>query len=416
MNGFLDLYRVQYECPCGSWYPLSYLYYCKPCNHIRCTDCALEDVDKTYCPTCIDDTVIDDSRFGKGTCSVCYTCPVCSDKLVFRALVETNQHYLHCNSCMWNTNDAQLPSQARKNEWPSFPNAMEDKLLRVQAHLKQLSTFEKNETDKPSRRSMSNLGHVASGRYGILQLMETRRKKIMARPVSIENLNTSDVEELDPSVYTEQVSEYDVPKLEQVIRLPFCNPKAMYPIHLKMHGRIHVRCPEHDVTIYRGEFAILKTKPRHHIPCSDFCPELKFSHETDFSISDTFSVFITIMNSSFSPMSVKIEPQKIDDPNCLICDNEPFEFKGESAIQNKDTSGTVELSSDFKADSFTGAALEADDVGIVVFRAQHRVGVHLKCRAQDGCTGPEDCYLLLQVTYKTDKAEKQSTNRVKLYL
>ncbi|CAD5226691.1 unnamed protein product [Bursaphelenchus xylophilus] len=416
MNGFLELYRVQYECPCGSWFPLSYLYFCKPCKHVRCTDCALEDVDKTYCPICIDDTVIDDTRFGKGTCSVCYTCPICSDKLIYRALTGTDLHYLHCNNCMWNTNEAGLEGQPRKQIWPAYPNSLEDKLQKVHAQLKVLSSYERAESEKPSRRSMSNLGHVSNDRYGILQLMQTRRKKILARPESIEYLNSDKPEELDLSIYTQPVDEGNVPTLDQVIRLPYCNPSILYPVHKKLQSRKHVRCPEHDVTIYRGEFAILKTAAKHHIPCSDFCPELKFSHETVFSATDMFSIFITVLNSAFSAMDVRIEPLQSEDRDCLICDNGLIELKGEYSIPNKDTSGTGDPLGPLRDNTpDLGAALDPEGLGTVVFRIQHRVGLHLKCRAKPGCD-PKKSYLLLQITYKTNKAEAESTNRVKLYL
>jgi len=44
MTTLLNIHRVKYQCSCGSFKSLCYLYFCRHCLKIKCKDCVILEV------------------------------------------------------------------------------------------------------------------------------------------------------------------------------------------------------------------------------------------------------------------------------------------------------------------------------------------------------------------------------------
>lgn len=84
MCSYLRVNLIQYECTCKYLYPLCHLYFCRKCNRIRCPLCLNEEIDILFCPHCLENNSLTDSKYvgGKYFCSNCYQCPLCGNFLL----------------------------------------------------------------------------------------------------------------------------------------------------------------------------------------------------------------------------------------------------------------------------------------------------------------------------------------------
>lgn len=79
MVSLLKVDLVKYKCNCGEWIPLSQLLYCRACDGPRCLACANEQIDSTFCPTCLENVTASDARQRKNRCNSCNQCPLCGN-------------------------------------------------------------------------------------------------------------------------------------------------------------------------------------------------------------------------------------------------------------------------------------------------------------------------------------------------
>lgn len=77
MTLLLSIDRVKYECSCGEWESLNRLYFCRHCSNIRCMVCVNQEMDTSFCPSCLDNVSTGEARQKRNRCSNCYQCPVC---------------------------------------------------------------------------------------------------------------------------------------------------------------------------------------------------------------------------------------------------------------------------------------------------------------------------------------------------
>ncbi|KAI6211823.1 hypothetical protein M3Y96_00475200 [Aphelenchoides besseyi] len=406
----MDFFRIQYECQCKSWSSLSYMFYCPDCKNMRCDCCVREEVDSIYCPNCLDSTSITDAK--TGYCSECYECPICGQNLIKRAQAEG--HYLHCPTCMWNTNEVGLHPRDNKCDWSPPANPMAEKLTGIIAHYKNLALPMnlRGEGIEMHQRSESTLGIVKHNKWGLAKSLELRRPHL-GLPTTTRKFefdeSTDQIPELDPSIFTEPVDQGKIQKLSQVIRLPQCDPTQVFPIRKRMSCRLLVRCPEHELLIYRGEYDISNVNARHYFPCNHFCPEIRLSRELQFSNDDDgFYMPITITNSSTSNMKIIVAPLEADDPDCLIVTNHtPLEFE----LPKRD--GTItDLQLNERTPTKLYASDDAEEIGTIVFKSNHRIGLNYNCRIRTEGTS-QSSYLLLLLYYKRD--EYTFKQRVKIF-
>lgn len=95
---------------------------------------------------------------------------------------------------MWSTTEVGLESAGKKkNDWPVFPNKLEETLNNTLTQMKSLAEYEKPR-ERTQRRTLSNIGHVANDRFGVYQVIQNKKKKrMMERPISLPDIETVNV-------------------------------------------------------------------------------------------------------------------------------------------------------------------------------------------------------------------------------
>lgn len=69
---------------------------------------------------------------------------------------------------------------------------------------------------------------------------------------------------LDPSIFTEEVNPSSILKLDQELAL-VQQYGQMYPVRKPLGVRRLVRCPDHDILLYRAEYSLLSTVPKNYV-------------------------------------------------------------------------------------------------------------------------------------------------------
>jgi len=262
MDLVLEFDRVKYECMCGSWQPLSYLYYCKNCPKLRCSCCVFEELDHSpYCSSCLENTSVPDQRIGY--CSTCFLCPNCGITLSQRATSEG--HFLHCSSCMWTTNDIGLKPQSKAGNWQPPTNPLDAKFTEITSFLKNLaiSTAKPNTDFQIKRKTLSNLGTPANNKYGLSKSIQARSRQIHNFVEPQSTMPSTEVPGLDPIIFTEEVDPSLIRSLNQDLML-VSQYGITYPVRKPLTPRRQMRCPEHDLLLYRSEYNLLSTTPKNY--------------------------------------------------------------------------------------------------------------------------------------------------------
>jgi hypothetical protein len=143
-----------------------------------------------------------------------------------------------------------------------------------------------------------------------------RRKALFAdRPKSTDHeiVPTSEIPELDESIFTARVDPDKVPTLEQIIKQPLCGTGPLYPLRLKINARRTVRCVESDQCLYRGEYGPSVVKARFQSLAGDFIPDLRISRSIELTPDQWSSIFLRITNFSSAPMDVVVQGEYIND-------------------------------------------------------------------------------------------------------
>ncbi|CAF1517663.1 unnamed protein product [Adineta steineri] len=222
MATLLNVHRVKYQCSCGSFKSLCYLYFCRHCLKIKCKDCVILEVDCRFCPSCYEHLQSHEAITRKNRCQSCFSCPCCNHTLVTRATNTTaaaspslnitpdstttasldvddtissstnvsglqtpskKVYYLACSVCRWSTRDIRLVDQPTLNSWKAQDNIHEGRFNELLQHYKQIATREKQERDRKRystvklRTTMpttANRSTSSSDKYGLLAPL-TRR-------------------------------------------------------------------------------------------------------------------------------------------------------------------------------------------------------------------------------------------------
>ncbi|UJR09155.1 hypothetical protein I4U23_013403 [Adineta vaga] len=222
MTTLLNVHRVKYQCSCGSFKSLCYLYFCRHCLKIKCKDCVILEVDCRFCPSCYEHLQSHEAITRKNRCQSCFSCPCCDHTLVTRAtnttatmpvslnttldsastaasgidpddsISSTNAsglqtpskkvYYLACSVCRWSTRDIRLVDQPTLNSWKAQDNIHEGRFNELLQHYKQIATREKQERDRKRYSTVKlrtgiptpTTSRSSSDKYGLLAPL-TRR-------------------------------------------------------------------------------------------------------------------------------------------------------------------------------------------------------------------------------------------------
>ncbi|KAI8150326.1 dynactin p62 family-domain-containing protein [Fennellomyces sp. T-0311] len=136
-------------------YPLSRLYFCEDCHHIRCPSCVQDEIVSYYCPNCLFEVPTASVKSEKNRCARnCFQCPICQNTLSVVAAQEATPsstpasagpYFLSCNVCRWNSKEigmtfekpTSLALQLQKTE-ETLPDAKEFDSLKehLEKHLR----------------------------------------------------------------------------------------------------------------------------------------------------------------------------------------------------------------------------------------------------------------------------------------
>ncbi|VDK80600.1 unnamed protein product [Litomosoides sigmodontis] len=384
MTALFSIDHVKYECSCGEWESLNRLYFCRHCSNIRCMLCVSQEMDTSFCPSCLDNVSTGEARQKKNRCSNCYQCPICGVSAVIRASNET--YHLSCNTCRWTTADSGIPDSTSSTIWPQYQFGDEQLLSAFLERMRNYAAIERadRERHKYSKRR-SNLGSVLSDRFG-LQTMYNRRKAALAERTEkrfpiLEP--TDDVEPLDDSIFNEhEIDVGSIATLMQEAKQPLANGRALLPIRTPLTGRHSIRCKQCDHSLCKGEYSPTSIKFKIQVLAGNHVPDIRLSRQVALVGNQWCPVFLTVSNFSATLARIIITPCANGDESYVKCSSPEIEL----SVPNRDD----EMEWDEALEKITN-----ESEGLIVFRRRHRVGIRFNVQATEG----EDRKLLLIVKY-----------------
>ncbi|CAF3442750.1 unnamed protein product [Rotaria sp. Silwood1] len=262
MTTLLNVHRVKYQCSCGSFKSLCYLYFCRHCLKIKCKDCVTLEVDCRFCPSCYEHLQSHEAIARKNRCQSCFSCPSCNHTLVTRATNATSiplsnlnttsdntnissssgggadaddntsnstnvsglqtpskkVYYLACSVCRWSTRDIHLADQPTINSWKAQDNIHEGRFNELLQHYKQIATREKQERDRKKYTTVklrntitTTTNRSSTDKYGLLTPLTRRGIRtsgVLKTPSLSETVNITNLLP-KPSEPIENIEELD---------------------------------------------------------------------------------------------------------------------------------------------------------------------------------------------------------------
>ncbi|VDM19523.1 unnamed protein product [Wuchereria bancrofti] len=379
MTALFSIDQVKYECSCGEWESLNRLYFCRHCSNIRCILCVCQEMDTSFCPSCLDNVSTGEARQKRNRCSNCYQCPVCGGyfdtgvSAVVRASNET--YHLSCNTCRWTTTDSGIPDSASSTTWPQYQFEDEQLLSAFLERMRNYAAIERadRERHKYSKRR-SNLGAVLSDRFG-LQTMYNRRKAALAERTEkkLPTLEpTDDVPWLDDYIFSEhEIDIGSIATLMQETKQPLANGRPLLPIRTPLVGRHSIRCKQCDHSLCKGEYSPTSIKFKIQVLAGNHVPDIRLSRQATLISNQWCPLFLTVSNFSASLARIIIVPCTNEDKSYVKCDSPVIEL----SLPNRDDAMEWD-------ETFEKSANESE--GFIVFRRRHRIGIRFNVYASEG--------------------------------
>ncbi|KAK0400076.1 hypothetical protein QR680_003341 [Steinernema hermaphroditum] len=409
MSFLLNTKRVKYECSCGQWLPLDSLYFCRSCVKPKCNFCAIDQIDITYCPTCLENVPPGDAKSRRHQCQTCNLCPLCDSNLATN--MEGDLYHLRCGTCKWTTRDAELADQAKSAEWPQHLHPYDDLLNSALEQLRLYSSREKIQKDKVkyTNKRRSNLGTLNIDRYNLQGLYNARRRTLLEplQPMVRGVEPTEDVPELDEGVFTSSFCETKT--LGQTMTQLFAMDQPLYPNRTKLAGKRVVRCSDCERPLYKPEYSPTSIKSKIQMLAIEFTPDIRISREVNLAGDQTSYVFLSVCNICITPVQIKMVPLSSEDDKTLVqCETPSIEF----TLLNKDDAADINARALTPTEEPSGCCF--------VFKSRHRVGLRISVNAKPGNADNFLCfqlnYLNKSVATEQEKQNNWISTRVKLSL
>uniref|UniRef100_A0A915PFE5 Dynactin subunit 4 n=1 Tax=Setaria digitata TaxID=48799 RepID=A0A915PFE5_9BILA len=373
MTALFCIDQVKYECSCGEWESLNRLYFCRHCSNIRCVLCVSQEMDTSFCPSCLDNVSTGEARQKRNRCSNCYQCPVCGVSAVVRASNDT--YHLSCNTCRWTTTDSGIPDSTSSTSWPQYHCEDEQLLAAFLERMRNYAAIERADRERHRyTKRRSNLGAVLSDRFG-LQTMYNRRKAALAErtekkfPV-LEP--TDDVPLLDETIFDEhEIDTGSIVTLMQEVKQPLANGRPLLPIRTPLAGRHSIRCKHCDHSLCKGEYSPTSIKFKIQVLAGNYVPDIRLSRQAALVGNQWCPLFLTVSNFSANLARVVIIPYTNEDESYVKCDSPVIEL----SVPNRDDA----MEWDETLEKTT-----KETEGLVVFRRRHRIGLRLNVYAAEG--------------------------------
>jgi len=360
MTSLINVQRVKYQCTCGTLKSLCYLYFCRHCLKLKCKDCVIFEVDCRFCPACYEQVQPHEAVTRKNRCQNCFSCPSCHHTLVTRAtntsvtsILNTTTdgdpdeslsqsttasglqtpskkvYYLACSVCRWSTRDIRLADQPVLNGWKAQENPHENRFNELLQHYKQIATKEKQERDRKrySTVKLRNPMLVATSRsstdkYGLLAPLTRRgirtggmlktpsvsEPPLPTGPRGAETLK--EIAALDENFFAEKTFEFEkFTTIEQRLNSVESQPVTidqLYPLAKHFTSKQSKRCKECDHNVLKPEPSPKLTKFKLHQMALLYIPEIRIWHHPDWSLNETNSAILSIVNQSDEQIDLKI--------------------------------------------------------------------------------------------------------------
>ncbi|CAI4231910.1 unnamed protein product [Auanema sp. JU1783] len=358
--------RVEYECGCNEWWPLSNLFFCCHCSKTRCHSCAYVEIDQMFCSNCLETVPPGEARLKRNRCHNCHQCPVCETILFVRAVGENT--FLTCGTCRWTTKDSDIPFQTTSTNWPMRENPLEKELNLVEDQLRGFALIEKSKRDTmkfSKRRSNTASSLTLTDRYN-LQFSYQKRKKTMEKPTVEAPIHEASEEVPELDINEVCSNKREILPLETLIRQPLDYEQPLRPVRMLLTPRKAIRCKECDHNVIKLDHGPCAFKYKVQYFARNYIPEVKLSREPELLRDQSTIVFLSIANQSMDKIDVKLEHQS-DSKEQAKFKMEPIELSLPPADEAADLCETPLPTT--RIDTNTDP---------VVFRRRHRVGVRLE--------------------------------------
>ncbi|GMT24271.1 hypothetical protein PFISCL1PPCAC_15568 [Pristionchus fissidentatus] len=402
MASILQLDRVLYECSCNEWASLCRLFYCRHCSILRCPSCTANEIDCTFCGTCLENVPVGEARIRKNRCINCYQCPVCSSTL--SAHNSGDAIFLSCVVCKWSTFESDLHQQPTAGNWKVHENIFDTELNAVVEQMKQYELNEKAQRDILKRRSNA-VGSRLTDRFG-LQQMYQKRKLAFEKPTWLapERIPVQ-VDELGDDVLTAPVNLSKTLGLYSRIRQPLAKGLIARPVRMPLRGRRVLRCTQCTHNLSKLEYSPSSVVFKIQYFARTYVPELRLSYETKLAVGYSCPVWITVNNESVARTEVVLLAD--NEESSLECETAVIEFSLPPHDDNGDHNNQP-----------ISSITPGDDV--VVSRRRNRVGLKLNVKV-DKSRESNTLHLILKwknelTSMTSDNGQDWRETRVKIQL
>ncbi|KAF8372088.1 dnc-4 [Pristionchus pacificus] len=403
MAELLQLDRILYECSCSEWAPLCRLFYCRHCSILRCHSCTANEIDCTFCGTCLENVAVGEARTRKNRCVNCYQCPICCSTLSAHNSGEAI--FLSCSTCKWSTFESDIQQQATAGNWKILENPHEEELSCVLDQMKQYELNEKAQRDILKRRS-NVVGSRLTDRFG-LQQMYQKRKQALERPTWLapEKEPITVLDELYDSHFTSIVDLSKSLSLESRIMQPLSRGSECRPIRMPLKGRRVLRCTQCTHNLSKLEYSPSSIVFKIQYFARTYVPEIRLWQETKLAEGGICPVFISVVNESVAKADVVLLAN--NDDSSLECETPVVEFSLPPHDENSDNL------------SHSISSLTPED-DTIILRKRNRVGLKL-CVKVDEVREMNILSLILKwknelTSMTSDKGQEWRETRVKVLL
>lgn len=432
---FLDSSKVQYQCTCGQFKTIHYIYFCRYCNEIRCRDCVSHEVDSQFCQQCLEYIPSLDAKLKKNKCAQCYQCPSCHNILLPRVLYQpvvpstaqpqqpTTQQtmkkssFFYCHFCRWSSRDIGMPDQSPSaGNLPEIKTPNSERLKSLFEYYRILSTKDKKEKEK--KRSNPRNAMCLLDKYGITSSLSAKvtatLRARMARSssgmslsdmksfpeldafksaISIGEENIDQFEKLNlDDYYHDDLDEIDVCEknslgkiIHQVESQPlYC--KDLFPISQMLVVKRSLRCKKCEHNLSKPEYNPSLAKFKIQLSAYYHIPQIRLVKLPNLKVGTTTRVELTITNPIQYMVNVTLLPVDIHQNSMadVVLPN--------TVLQLTPKDDTGDIVGDFDS-GLTQSAKFTDDPNVVAFRHGNKLGIYLYVTPLKKIEDAADCII-----------------------
>ncbi|CAF1352741.1 unnamed protein product [Didymodactylos carnosus] len=370
MTSLLKVDKVKYQCSCGTFKPLCYLYFCRHCLKVKCKECVILEVDCRFCPSCYENLQPHEAINRKNRCQQCFNCPCCGHTLVTRATntaslsantsatvtdldesslsstsVMSGQatpskkvYYLACGFCRWSTRDINLNDQLTINSWKQQDNIHEQRFQELLLYYKQIANKEKLEKDRKkyttSKGGLLLRTSSKTDKYGLLTPLTRRsiglrtttptssttslRATNTAKPVDSSTIQPKQSTALETITPLEDTFfNLDLSKMTTMkqrlssVEIQPVYTDGLYPISKHFTSKQSKRCKECDHNVLKPEPSPKVIKFKLHQMAMFFIPDIRIWYHPTWDSNRENVCVLSIVNQSDEQITLKL--MTIDD-------------------------------------------------------------------------------------------------------